>query len=409
MPACLTLALLGCATPPASPSMAPSAPATAAATSGARATQSPPNPPSGTPRPSHSDEPPPSRWAPALSVGEGSARTVGSHIAAGRAGFLAALTDWIPTQSPGPGNAEYSLWHSTDGFGWTEIAFPTDGANLRIAALYAASDGSYVLHGQRTTGEAPYFDTFALRSDDGSTWKEVVTGLPSVIYIQAVESGPAGQLLVGGQGAETNPTLWLSTDGLTWELVHEFEQDTHWVQIHDADGGQEGYVVIGRRIEPEGPYRRFAFASADGREWFNVDEPFGPDNQGFVFEANVSSLGPDWVATLGHPDAPTAIWLSANGLDWEEVASVEHGPSTIAALLEEVNGTLLFSPGSGVWEGTAGVWSSPDGITWTEEDFGGEPVWLGGVEEGSGVIAATGTVPNEDFTSTGGIWVRTSD
>ncbi len=345
-----------------------------------------------------------------MTAGDGSLNTVGSHITDGRAGLLAVVTDWIPTSQPGPGLPEYSLWHSANGTEWREIEFPADGMDIRVTSLYAATDGSYVLHGSRSKTDAPYFETFALQSANGSTWEQVATGLPEVIYIQAVESGPFGHLLVGGQGAETNPTLWLSADGVTWEIVHEFQQDTHTVQIHDADGGQQGYVVIGRRIEPDGTaYRRFAFASADGREWSNVDQPFGPDDQASVFQANVSSLGPDWVATLGHRDAPTAIWFSANGLQWSEVASVTHGPSTIAALLEEVHGKLIFSPGAGVWDGTAGVWSSQDGVSWTEDDFGSDAVWLAGVAVDNGTTAVSGAVPSARFGSTGGIWVYTSD
>jgi hypothetical protein len=405
---CLLVAMLvACSAPVAGPSTSPTSSVAATAIATPSATASPTASPAASP--TAPSESPATAWARVLEVGDGSARTVGSQVTYGDAGFLAITTDWIPTSQPGPGVAEYSMWHSTDGTRWSEVEFPTDDVGIGFRDLHVAADGSYVLHGSRSKADPPYSETFALRSADGRTWEQVATGLPDAISIQAIETGPSGYLLVGGQTADANPTLWLSADGLTWELVHEFQQDTHWVQIHDADGGQEGYVVIGRRIEPDGAYRRFAFASADGREWLSVDEPFGADNQGFVFEANVSSLGPDWVATLGHPEAPTAVWFSANGLEWSEVAFVEHGPNTIAALLEEVDGQLIFSPGSGVWEGTAGVWSSRDGVDWTVEDFGGEAVWLGGAAEGNGVITVAGTVPNEDFTSTGGLWVRPSD
>jgi len=291
---------------------------------------------------------------------------------------------------------------------WSEREYPSEFGNLSVGALVSAADESYILHGVRGTAG---YEAVALRSRDGMTWEQIDTGLPQVIYVQAIERGPAGYLLVGGQGADTNPTLWLSEDGLAWELVHEFDQTEQWVQIHDADGGEEGYVVLGRRIEPDNSYRRFAFASADGRTWFSRDQPFGADNQAYVAEASVSSLGPDWVATLGQPDAPTAVWFSTDGLGWSEVGSVDAPANTSTAEFHEVAGALVFSPGSGLRglpEGTAGVWSSVDGVGWAPVDFGAD-VWLGGIAEGDGITAAIGTLPRPDFTSAASIWVRVSD
>ena len=116
--------------------------------------------------------------------------------------------------------------------------------------------------------------------------------MPGSLFVQAIEAGPE-EYLVGGQTSETNPTLWLSDDALTWEQVYEFDQSEFFVQLDDADGGDEGYVVLGRRIEGDSSaYRRFAFASADGRDWVNADEPFGPDDQAFVFNMSVTSSGP---------------------------------------------------------------------------------------------------------------------
>ena len=145
--------------------------------------------------------------------------------------------------------------------------------------------------------------TVSLRSTDGETWEPLETGLPSDLYIVAIEEGPAGYLLVGGQGAETNPTLWLSSDALTWELVHEFSQDQQYVQLTDGDGGVEGYVVVGHRTEKDAPsYERFALASADGRHWAETAAPFGPDDQQYQWQVAVSSHGGGWLATLGHRD-----------------------------------------------------------------------------------------------------------
>lgn len=393
--ALVAVVLVACSTPQvaetASPSLSPMPPTTSAS---ATTEESP-------------DLAPPENWTRVMTLGDESQRMVAGHITHGNAGFLMLATLWVGGEG-GPNPGGQFVWWSADGMAWDEVEGPEGLAEISIVWLTAAADGSYVIFGRRATPDVVGTETVALRSSDGTSWEEIATGLPQVIYVQAIERGPSGYLLVGGQGADTNPTLWLSADGLAWELVHEFEQTDHWVQIHDADGGQEGYVVIGRRIQPEGPYERFAFASADGREWFNRDQPFGPDDQGFVFEANVSSLGPDWVATIGHHDAPTAIWASANGLDWSEVGSLEADPNTSAGVFEEVGGELLFSPGSGYLEGFVGVWSSPDGASWARADIGAE-IWLGGIAQAPSIIAVSGTVPAADFTSTAGVWVKAAD
>lgn len=342
-----------------------------------------------------------------MTFGDGTQRTVGSHVVHGQAGFLVISTDWIPSAgSPGPGAPRHSMWLSSDGAEWQQVAGHDVVEGIGVAALATAADGTFVLHGSRAIDGG--YESVALRSSDGARWEEIETGLPQVIHVQAIAAGPTGYLLVGGQTGDTNPTLWLSADGLRWELVHEFDQTEQWVQIHDADGGEEGYVVLGRRIQLDGAYQRFSFASADGRNWVNRDEPFGADNQAYVFEASVSSLGPDWVATLGHPDAPTAAWFSADGLDWAEVGSIDAPGNTSSAVFDEVAGELLFSPGSLYWEGTPGVWASRDGAEWPRVDFGAD-VWLGGIATSDTMVVVAGTAPNEDFTSTGGVWVRPSE
>jgi hypothetical protein len=352
----------------------------------------------------------PDDWTRVVSFGDPSTHTVGSHIVFGASGFLAVSTRWTPvTGSPGPGRAEYSLAHSSSGLDWAELDYPEElGSGLAINALATDADGAYVLYGVRPKIATHGTETVVLRSIDGVRWHEIASGLPKAIAVQAIEQGPAGYLLVGGQTAETNPTLWLSAGGDTWELVHEFRQTERWIQIEDADGGEEGYVVIGRAIEPDGPYERFAFASADGRNWIRQPQPFGADDQGFLFDTNVSSLGPDWIATLGEHEAPTRVWHSANGLAWSEVATLDTGASSGEGMFAEIDDELVLSPGSGYYEGTPGVWFSSDGVDWAPVKFG-EELWLGGIAQGDGLVATIGTVPSTGTNSTAGVWVRRAD
>ena len=356
----------------------------------------------------------PEDWTQVHTIGDGSTRTVAGEIAWGNAGFLAVAREFEGGEG-GPRITGYSMWRSADGQTWTEVTYPApDAGSYDLASLSGAADGSYVLHTLQFTPDVVGSPLVSLRSTDGETWEPLETGLPEDMYIQAIEEGPAGYLLMGGQGAETNPTLWLSDDALTWELVHEFNQDEQFVQLHDGDGGAEGYVVIGRRIEPDSSsYERFAFASADGREWFETAAPFGPDDQSYVWTVGVSSLGGDWLATLGRRDAPTSLWSSADGLSWTESGSLDHPEGSVATpgLFEEVGDELIFAPNATVtFDGTPGIWSSADGTTWSPIDLGAD-AWIGELAVSDGVVAMTGTIPGpaDGFTSTGAIWIRASD
>ena len=376
-----------------SPSASPSGPASPSAD------PSPSEEPSAPASPSEEPVAAPGEWTQVHTIGDGSTRIVGGEIAWGDAGFLAVARQFEGSEG-GPHVSGYSMWRSADGQSWAEVPYPApDEGTYDVVALSGAADGSYVFHAYHFSGSAT--SLVSLRSTDGETWEPLETGLPSDLSIVAIEEGPAGYLLVGGQGAETNPTLWLSTDALTWELVHEFTQDQQFVQLHDGDGGAEGYVVIGRRIEHDSSsYERFAFASADGRHWVETAAPFGPDDQTYVWEVAVSSHGDGWLATLGRRDEATSLWSSADGLAWSETGSLDTPELSLssAGLFEEVGDELILSPGATVTEfGTPGAWSSTDGTTWSPVDLGAD-AWLGELAIGDGVVAMTGTIPGSGET-----------
>ena len=367
-----------------------------------------------TPSPEPTPVAAPDEWTQVHTIGDGSTRVVGGEIAWGDAGFLAIGRRYEGGEG-GPHIAEYSMWRSADGQSWAEVTYPVpDEGSYDVAALSGAADGSYVFHAFHFTPDFVSSPVVSLRSTDGETWEPLETGLPTDLSIVTIEEGPSGYLLIGGQGAATNPTLWLSSDALTWELVHEFSQDQQFVQIHDGDGGADGYVVIGRRIEHDSSsYERFAVASADGREWVETAAPFGADDQEFVWDVAVSSHGGNWLATLGDRNDTITLWSSADGLEWSESGTLQGNERSLASpgLFEELRDELILSPGATVTEfGTPGTWSSTDGTTWSPVDLGAD-AWVGELAIGDGVLAMTGTIPGsgDTTTSTGGIWIRASD
>ncbi len=392
--------------PEPTPSQSPSVPA------------SPSAPPSEAPATPSAEPTPvaaPDDWTQVHTIGDGSERIVGGEIAWGDAGFLAVGKRFEPAGDVGIAPAGFSFWLSADGQRWAEVRPPVTGEEgYDVAALTGAADGSYVFHAFHFVAGAPSSAVVSFRSTDGETWEELETGLRDDLPIQAIETGPSGYLLVAGQGVETGATLWLSSDGLTYELVHEFEHGERYVQIHDGDGGADGYVVIGRRgVVGEGEYERFAFASADGREWVERAAPFGPDDQTFVWDVAVSSHGGDWLATLGNREDVVTVFESSDGLNWSEAGTFQTPERNLAApgLFEEVGAELILSPGATTtWEGTPGTFASTDGATWSPVDLGVD-AYTGELAIGDGVVAMTGTIPGtgDDVGSTAVIWIKATD
>lgn len=395
-----------------SPSPTPSASAPASPS----ADPSPSEAPAPTDNPEPTQVAAPEDWTLVHEFGDGSQRWTAGEIAFGDAGFL-AIGRRYEGGDGGPRIAEYAMWQSTDGREWTEVEYPSpgDGGSYDPAALTAADDGSYILHARRFIPEVPEAPQISLRSTDGQTWEPIETGLPPDMFVQSVEEGgPSGYLLVGGQGAQMNPTLWLSSDALTWELVHEFSQDEQYVQLYGSDAGPEGYVVIGRRIEPDSSsYERFAFASADGREWVERAAPFGEDDQTFIWDVPVTSHGGNWLATLGDRNDVITLYSSADGLEWTAGGTIQGPQRSLASpgLFEEIGDELIYSPGATVSEfGTPGTFSSTDGTTWSPVEAFAD-AFLGQLAVGDGVKAVTGTIrgTGDSATSVGGIWIRATD
>jgi hypothetical protein len=343
-------------------------------------------------------------WTQTLQSGDARSAIVGGPLAGGRAGFLALSSRWEIGEG-GPRVSEYLLARSADGCDWESIPFPP-ASGIYAPDLITTEDGAFLLIGSSPSGVT------AFRSTDGAAWEEVETRLSDAADILSIGRGPRGYLLAAQATQASGPSLWLSQDGLRWDEVYRFDRAAANVQLDDADGGAEGYVVLGRRIGPDGSYRRFALASGDGRDWIERPEPFGPDDQRYSFGASVTPFGPDWIATLGQPDgAPTAVRFSANGLDWVARGSIDAGPALAVerATLEETTIGLLFAPGSHMWiEGAPGAWISPDAASWSAIELP-PSAWVVDAVESQGLVVLSGTIPGPARSSTSAIWVRATE
>jgi hypothetical protein len=162
--------------------------------------------------------------------------------------------------------------------------------------------------------------------------------------------------------------------------------------------------------EAEGPWIRASVVSQDGREWTDVDQPFGEEDLRVRIarlELGVSEFDGEWVAAVASPDAAAEIFRSADGRTWEAVDTIDGETVPMGSDIrllqagEELYlGILPQSAPLGAMRDR--IWRSPDAERWEALSFG--PITtLGGVAAGAhGAILAGVTGASGEVT----VWLR---
>lgn len=137
---------------------------------------------------------------------------------------------------------------------------------------------------------------------------------------------------------------WVSSDGLVWERVAVLDA---WYPMGVTAGGP-GLVAVGgaldEQLDPPRPYP-VVWLSADGEDWWPVDDPVRDGSVGRMFGVAARTDGlvavgydcadpadRDCWAGLGFWNSRPAIWTSADGTEWARVpddSAVFQGDSRI--------------------------------------------------------------------------------
>jgi hypothetical protein len=243
-------------------------------------------------------------------------------------------------------------------------------------------------------------------ADDGLTWQRAAVEGPG--FMQAVTVGGPGLVAVGydSSGGDDDAAVWVSPDGLTWARVPHDETvfgGPGGEQIFGVAAGGPGLVAVGWGVV-DGDEGAAVWVSADGSTWERIvdnDVFGGPGGQAMYA---VVAGGPGLVAVgydflEGEWDA--AVWTSTDGLSWSEVpadGAVFGGPSSQEMRSVAIGGPGLVAVGNDYAEVAANgaVWTSPDGLAWTRVPH--DPAVFGGpgnqemlgVSAGSPGLAAVG-------------------
>jgi hypothetical protein len=230
------------------------------------------------------------------------------------------------------------------------------------------------------------------------------------------------------------PSLPTTVVGSGSERVVGCEIPSAWAQVCDPtsfDGaamyavvaGGPGLVAVGANGTDEvasegvyGPADAIVWTSPDGFTWTRVPDDvdtFGGDGGQQMFDVTVG--GPGLVAVgragpVAEREGNAAVWTSPDGLAWSRVPHDEAifggegeqrmvsvtvgGPGLVAVGFDSP--AAMPNDGEPPWqvEGSAAVWTSPDGLTWTrvphdEAAFGGESqqMMLSVTTGGPGLVA----------------------
>lgn len=204
-------------------------------------------------------------------------------------------------------------------------------------------------------------------SEDGDHWSRALAQAPWAprYYHTSVVFG--GKMwIIGGQGPAD---IWASEDGINWTRMVE---EVPWSYRYGQSAvvfDNAIWVMGGFGTNPKGP-RNDVWRSYDGVNWSQVQPSAAWAPR--CFHASTVHDGKMWIAgggeiddAYGTPVEFNDVWSSTDGISWTEVtAAAAWPPSSGCALVRYHDELLLTGTSNGE------IWASADGAMWklaTEE------------------------------------------
>jgi hypothetical protein len=286
-----------------------------------------------------------------LPAPEGSA--IGAAVNTTRGGVLAA----------GRSGDAAGVWRSDDGTTWTLTALPAPGggATEQLTAVAALASG-YVAGGYTESATAVKTASF-WRSADGVTWQRATAQLPSgASEVTGIAAGAASLIAVGIAGDERtgSAAVWRSADaGASWQMVSS--PSLAGGRMLAVAAGSSGFAAVGELQDQTGAA---AWFSADGSTWL-ASSGSGLDNGGYqMVMTGVAAAGSGFVAAGWRSDAgngSAVVWRSADGRTWTHLPqAASFSGAGLACVLSTPR---LMVGGTMGWPDThaAEIWVGPGG------------------------------------------------
>ncbi len=322
-----------------------------------------------------------------------------SSVTVGGPGLVAVGTEGPPDTGGG------AVWTSTDGITWTRTHLGSGGPS----SVTVGGPGLVAVGWARSGADE---SAAVWASPDGLVWSRVPGD--DVVFkgvMNSVTAGGPSLVAVGSDGM--GAAAWTSADGITWSRVAHDETVFGAAEglrnpatMNSVTQGGPGLVAVGS----DGLHAA-VWTSVDGITWSRIahDETvFGGATfcDGDRTISSVTAGGPGLVAVGSdrheyeqHCGAVAAVWTSVDGITWSRVPHDERvfgsiGPYAINDVTATDSGLVAVGSRDGDTHGSALVWTSPDGITWSqlphdETALGGEgdQMMKSVTANGSGLVA----------------------
>lgn len=249
------------------------------------------------------------------------------------------------------------------GLTWSNVTVGFNPADIGVRRLWAGSDGYlYAVTGSQGTAAPRIY-----RSGDGTQWAFVAALDPTDNYGRWFVEFNGYLYLATIADSGTGARIYRSADGTSWEVAFQFRLPITRVQSLFVGNGN--IYATTNQAGPGGS--GFIFGSADGVNFTKLNQNQMIGEKGSLAHSLIFYKGAYYVGQQSV--AAGRIWRSTDLASWSIVFQALGGT-------QEPELYRLYSTGDLLWAGTrtlAGVggrvYSSPDGVTWTQsgaEGFG---------------------------------------
>jgi hypothetical protein len=205
---------------------------------------------------------------------------------------------------------------------------------------------------------------------------------PTGVVLTAVAADSTGYLALGGHTADSSPTLWRSSDGLTWSKDSSILTDMFAPTKKMGKTTVNSLAVHESSVVAAGSDQVGDYSAGDAAVWYSADGGRAWQRADVAGAADATIFGVAWgpsgwvaVGADGYPGASTqmvgtrgmAVWTSLDGSAWSRVA-------TSASFSEAVPYHIVVSSLGYVASGLdlpdrevagAPIWLSQDGVNWS--------------------------------------------
>jgi hypothetical protein len=265
-----------------------------------------------------------------------------------------------------------ALYQSSDGATWQKAADLSQVAG--DASRFAVSAGGAVIGGTRRGPDQDFY--LAVANGPGSLSEVDLTKVSGAVSPgkSVTDIAAADGRMVAVGGANSRAAVWTSTAGVTWSRADTSALGGSGPQrFTKVVHGPRGWLAIGTRGG-----HPLAATSLDGRSWQALgDAVFSSGDD--VVRLSAAAYGPKGyvvVGTAGSGAKSTgAAWFSADLESWRSAEFPGPAKATTHTMLDVAAGSTGYvavgvnanSAKSAEQQSRPGVWTSTDGLGWTEK------------------------------------------